>query len=232
MLKTIELNSSAAITAIQSALNKSTLGADLAPYIPTAKDGVWVAYRDSSGNLIADPWSGWGTTRTDALGVVVIEGTKRLVVALDEAQYLAWGSADGAGGATTATSKDTADADMDGKSNTSKIVASATYKNDGAAYAPGYCAAYSKTDPNGNGIAAGSWWLPSLGEIGIIWKHFERINAALGRIQGATLIRRTYYWSSTEHSASKAWRLSLGNGNRHPLAKTEIQNYVRPVTSF
>ena len=226
-MQKIELTSSSIITSIQDSLNLTDLGDDLAPYIPAIKSSVFVAYHDSSNNWLAIPWNSWTTTRTDAEAVVAIEGTHRIAIALDEATDYYWSSTTGSSGNSYITNKYTADEDFDGQTKTATIVASSTYSSDGAGYAPGYCHAYSTS-----GIAAGSWWLPSLGELGIIWKHFDEINAALARISGATQLTRTYYWSSTEYSASNAWHLYMYCGRRWSLAKTSTQRRVRPVTAF
>ena len=190
------------------------------------KSVVYVAYYDSNNNLSCTPWENWNTGRSGALGVAIIEGSKRLIVAVDEAT-LYWSSKTGSGGATTTTNKDTADEDYEGQSNTSEIVSSSSFSSDGSGYASGYCHAYSKGNK-----AAGSWWLPSLGELGMIWKDFEPINAALERISGATQLSRAGYWSSTEYSASDAWRLNMTNGLRWFYPKTTNQTRVRPVSAF
>ena len=226
MIQTIDIASAEVLEQIQAGLTESTLGPALAPYIPATMAAVHVAYRDSYNSLASTPWNQWSTSRDDAEGVVVMEGTQRIMVAIDEAN-LYWGSKQGSGGATTTTSKNTADLDFDGKENTAAIVASAAFKDDGAGYAPGYCYAYSK------GLTkAGSWWLPSLGQLGMIWKHFEAINAALDRIQGATKLTRSYYWSSTEYSSSSAWYLSVYTGGRWNTAKADAQRRARPVAAF
>ena len=225
-IETVEITDSSVITAIQNSLSKSGLGEAVAPYVPATKAMVHVAYRDDNNSLVCTPWNSWSTSRDDAEGVVVMEGTQRIMVAIDETN-LYWGSKQGSGGATTTTSKNTADLDFDGKENTAAIVASAAFKDDGAGYAPGYCHAYSK-----GLIKAGGWWLPSMGQLGMIWKHFEAINAALDRIQGATKLTRTTYWSSTENSAASAWNLNMNNGNRWNFPKEQYQRRVRPVAAF
>ena len=123
--------------------------------------------------------------------------------------------------------KTTADVDYAGQSNTSKIVASAAFAGDGEGYAPGYCAAYS----NG-GVTAGSWWLPSLGELGMIYEKYDAINAALKKISGATQLSRVSHWSSTEYSATYAWTLHFSYGLRWGNTKTAYKFRVRPVTAF
>lgn len=190
------------------------------------KSVVYVAYYDSNNSLVCTPWENWNTGRSGAVGVVIIEGSKRLLVAVDEAT-LYWSSKTGSGGATTTTSNDTADEDYEGQSNTSEIVSSSSFSSDGSGYAPGYCHAYSKGNK-----AAGTWWLPSLGELGMIWKYFEPINAALERISGSKQLSMERYWSSTEYSASNAWVLGMHNGRRGYGPKPTPQGRVRSVSAF
>lgn len=207
-------------------ISKQSLVSVAEELLQSYKSVVYVAYYDHNNNIVCTPWENWNTGRSGALGVVIIEGSKRLLVAIDEAT-LYWSSKTGSGGATTTTSKDTADGDYKGRSNTSEIVSSSSFSSDGSGYAPGYCHAYSKGNK-----AAGSWWLPSLGELGMIWKYFEPINAALARISGATQLSVVPYWSSTEHSASNAWNMNMGNGGRWHYSKATYQYRVRPVSEF
>lgn len=207
-------------------IGKSNLATDIASYIPTTKGEVWIVYLDSSKNKVLVPWEEWSTSRTDAVGVAIMSGGIRLLIAPHEST-LYWSSAVGSGGAVTTTVKAVADVDYAGQSNTSKIVASDAFAGDGDGYAPGYCAAYS----NG-GVTAGSWWLPSLGELGLMYEKFDAINAALAKINGATLLRRSPYHSSTEYSASSAWGMFFNSGYRAPNTKVAGSGRVRPVTSF
>ena len=191
--------------------------------IQSRKDEVRIAYYDTNNSLVTGDW----TSNVDnPIGVAVIDGGRRLLIAMDQLENKNWGSASGNGGATTTTSKETADQDFDGKSNTSNIMSSSTYKNDSTDYAVSYCHHYSKGKHG-----AGKWWLPSLGELGIIFKYFEPINNALAKI-GGTPLDRASYWSSTEASASNAWLLNLSNGNRGYYSKTTPQYRVRPVSAF
>lgn len=207
-------------------IGKSNLAADIANYIPSTKGEVWIVYLDSNKNNILVPWEQWTTSRTDAAGVAIMSGGRRLLIAPHESS-LYWSSVAGSGGAVTTTVRATADVDYAGQSNTSKIVTSAAFAGDGEGYAPGYCAAYS----NG-GVAAGSWWMPSLGELGMIYEKYDAINAALKKISGATQLSRIVYWSSTEYSATSAWNMNFGSGYRGRNDKTTGEFLVRPVTAF
>lgn len=207
-------------------IGKSNLAADIANYIPATKGEVWIAYLDNLNRIALIPWDQWSTSRTDAAGIAIISGGRRLVIAPHEA-LLRWGSTTGSGGAVTATTKEAADIDYAGKSNTGKITTSAAFSGDGEGYAPGYCAAYS----NG-GVTAGSWWLPSLGELGLIYEKLDAINVALAKISGATQIPTIGHWASTENSETSAWVMGISTGTRGTYSKTNNEFRARPVTTF
>lgn len=204
-------------------ISKADLVSVVEGLMQSRKDEVRIAYYDSNNNLATADWT---SSVSNPIGVAVIDGGRRLIVALDQQVSKKWGSASGSGGAVTTTNRDTADQDFDGKENTSKIMSSSTYKNDSTDYAVSYCHSYAK----GN-HGAGKWWLPSLGELGIIFKYFEPINNALAKIGGTPLDRATY-WSSTEYSTSNAWYLIMHNGYRGYNSKTSSQYRVRPVSAF
>lgn len=205
---------------------KTDLANALASFVPAIKGEVWIVYLDSDKNKFLIPWEQWSISRTDAVGVAIISSGRRLLIAPHESSF-PWSAVAGAGGAITTTSKATADVDYAGQSNTSKIVTSSAFAEDGDGYAPGYCATYS----NG-GLTAGSWWLPSLGELGLIYEKFSAINAALAKINGATKLERGPYHSSTEFSATHVWTLFFQSGFRGSSTKTTGKYRVRPVTSF
>ena len=74
-------------------------------------------------------------------------------------------------------------------------------------------------------------YIPSLGELYFILAHFTRINAALEAVGGEAL-RNDWYWSSTQYSATAAWRLSLSSGFAGDSAKATGRRRVRPVSAF
>ena len=98
-------------------------------------------------------------------------------------------------------------------------------------YAAGFCNKYSRTNANGKGLTAGRWWLPSMGEMAMIWANFDKINYALSKISGATQLQANWYWTSTQGSASNAWTLLLGAGGVDNHWKFN-QRWVRPVSAF
>ena len=74
------------------------------------------------------------------------------------------------------------------------------------------------------------WYIPAIGELYVMYLMKNQINKALEYI-GAELIKDTWYWSSTEYSATRAWYLYFSNGNFNTDNKT-VEYSVRPVSAF
>lgn len=81
-------------------------------------------------------------------------------------------------------------------------------------------------------MTAGKWWLPSLGEMMMIYANMTKVNYALSLINGADQLQETWYWTSTESSATGAWNLLLGNGYVNYYAKASDTYGVRAVSAF
>lgn len=125
--------------------------------------------------------------------------------------------------------------DWSGKANTAATIKAsrADAITNTAQYAPGYCNLYSRVNAKGEGLTAGKWWLPSLGEMMMIYANMTKINYALSLIAGATQLVETWYWTSTERSATGAWYLSLGDGNTGIWGtKASSTGRVRAVSAF
>ena len=218
-------------------------------------DGVFVMYhRNSDDWPLAARASDWPSLQSGgqiADGVLLVEGGKHVVIAPTEASTgLPWSSkptkgtgSDGSvsskgdgvniSGVTTTGNRLTAFADFTGKTNTDTIIKASSTTNitNTEAYAPGFCNKYSRANANGKGLLAGKWWLPSIGELTMIWANFDKINYALSKINGATQLQKTWYWSSTQYSAGSAWYLYLSDGYMYSLYKF-FQLRVRPVSAF
>ena len=196
-------------------------------------DGVFIMFHRNSDNypLMVKPhkWTSYQNSGEIAEGVVVVEGGKILVVAPTETS-LYWSSAAVSGGGKTTTDRLTALDDWTGKANTAAQITHTECS--GASYAPGFCAQYSRVNANGKGLTAGRWWLPSLGELMMIYANMRKINYALSLIEGATQLAETWYWSSTEYSAANAWGLYLGDGGAYLTTKATFQGRVRAVSAF
>lgn len=203
-------------------------------------DGVFIMYHGKSDNYprMVKPhkWTALQTSGEVADGVVIVEGGKVLVVAPTECDSagLLWSSAAMSGGAVTTTNRLNAMEDWAGKANTAAIIAKSTSSavNNTAAYAPGFCNLYSRVNANGSGLTAGKWWLPSAGELMMIYANMTKINYALSLITGATQLAETWYWSSTEYSATGAWALRLNTGSLNISTKASGKGRVRPVSAF
>ena len=202
-------------------------------------DGIFIMYHRKSDDypLMVKPhkWTNLQNSGEIADGVVVVEGGKILVVAPTEStSKLTWSSAAISGGGTTTTDRVTAMNDWNGKASTAKIIAASTASTvtNTAQYAPGYCNLYSRANANGKGLTAGKWWLPSLGEMLMIYANMTKINYALSLISGATQLAGDWYWTSTESSATGAWGLNLGDGTLIWRTKASSTHRVRAVSAF
>lgn len=74
------------------------------------------------------------------------------------------------------------------------------------------------------------WYIPAIGELYVMYLMKNQINKALEYI-GAELIKDTFYWSSTEYSATYAWNLFFIYGSFNYYNKTG-EFSVRPVSAF
>lgn len=197
-------------------------------------DGVFIMFHRNSDDypLAVKPhkWASYQSSGEIAEGVLVVEGGKMLVVAPTEAT-LTWSSAAVSAGGKTTTDRLTALDDWAGKTSTAEQVKHSECNT--TSYAPGYCHSYSRANANGKGLTAGKWWLPSMGELMVIYANMKKINYALSLISGASQLAENWYWSSTEASASNAWNLYLSDGLALNWGlKTTYQYRVRPVSAF
>ena len=196
-------------------------------------DGVFIMFHRKSDNyplaVKPDKWASYQNSGEIAEGVMIVEGGKILVVAPTEAT-LYWSSAAVSAGGKTTSDRLTALDDWAGKTSTAAQITHNECKTE--SYAPGFCASYERVNANGQGLTAGKWWLPSLGELMMIYANMRKINYALSLINGATQLAETWYWSSTEVSATHAWHLNLNYGLASGGTKATSQGRVRPVSAF
>ena len=232
-----------AITNASKATMEDAIRADIGQLY----DGVFIMFHRKSDNyplaVRVGSWASYQTSGEIAEGVLLVEGGRHLVIAPTEASSVKWSSkpvssSDMSGsvqisGVTTTGDRITALNDFAGRANTTAIINGSTSSNvtNTEDYAAGFCNRYSRTNANGNGLTAGRWWLPSMGEMTMIWANFDKINYALSKISGATQLQSTWYWSSTQNSAAIAWGLNLGDGIVNNNYKF-YQGRVRPVSAF
>lgn len=227
--------------------SKATMEDAIRTDIGQLYDGVFIMLHRKSDNFpIAVRVSSWALYQTGgeiAEGVLLVEGGKHLVIAPTEASSAKWSSkpvssSDMSGsvrisGVTTTSDRIVALNDFAGRANTTAIINGSTSSNvtNTEDYAAGSCNRYSRANANGKGLTAGRWWLPSMGEMAMIWANFYKINYALSKINGATQLQTAWYWTSTQNSTTGAWSLYLGGGYVNNLYKFN-QYRVRPVSAF
>ena len=208
--------------------------------LDSINNGIFIMFHRNSDNfpLMVKPykWPSYQNSGEIAEGVVIVEGGKILVVAPTESSSpLTWSSAAISGGGTTTGDRVTAMNDWNGKANTAATIKAsrADAITNTAQYAPGYCNLYSRVNAKGEGLTAGKWWLPSLGEMMMIYANMTKINYALSLIAGATQLVETWYWTSTDGSAPNAWYLNLYDGYTSGWrTKASDTGRVRAVSAF
>ena len=232
-----------AITNASKATMENAIRADIGQLY----DGVFIVFHRKSDDfplaVRVSYLASYQSSGEIAEGVLLVEGGRHLVIAPTEASSAKWSSkpvssSDTSGsvqisGVTTTGDRITALNDFAGRANTTAIINGSTSSNvtNTEEYAAGFCNRYSRTNANGKGMTAGKWWLPSMGEMSMIWSNFDKINYALSKISGATLLQANRYWTSTQRSASNAWYLGLGVGTMGYDWKFS-QGRVRPVSAF
>lgn len=215
------------------------------------EDGIFIMYHRTSDGypLMVKPhqWPSVESGGEVADGVVVFEGGRHLVVAPTQADALPWSSAavqadspnygndDNYAAEVSGNNRLAAMLDFNGRQHTDAAIkaSSSAHVTNTVSYAPGYCRAYSRANSKGKGLTAGYWWLPSVGELLMMYANKLKINYALSLIKGAQLLDTSWYWSSTENSSARAWFLSFGDGYlNHWYGKVGGKYRVRPVSAF
>ena len=183
-------------------------------------DGVYILHETLGVKTV----EGWNKKfNNGVIGILVIEDEHQLVVALEDApENLTWSEERKL---VNQPIKNTTDAKSD--FNGEEYCRNLNSPDFPAAY---YCSNYKKGNRN--------WYLPSSGELWLIYNHLEEIQNTLETVGGQKLITTwdegvPAYWSSTEYNAVYAWGLylidgSLGNG----YSKVSNINKVRPVSNF
>jgi hypothetical protein len=192
---------------------------------------VW--HRSNNDPLIChvNDWAYRESVGDYADGVCFWTGTRFLVVAPTEVE-LPWASASVTGGGVMTVDRVTAQLDWEGKANTAAQI---THEECASAdYAPGYCAAYSRINSRGHGIAAGNWWLPSVGELFLMYAYRYKIQYALSFITGAdvTLGKDKALWASTEYWSQNAWSVQMDGARLAVYNKSTDPHKVRPVSAI
>lgn len=202
--------------------------------LPNLADNVFIAYygKDWNSPKLAklEKWKELEAAGEIAAGVALVEGDKIMVIAPTDA-ILLWSSSAVEGGGTVATNVVDAVRDWNGKANTAAQILHDECNT--AEYAAGYCHKYSRGNANNQGLTAGKWWLPSIGELFMIFRNFKKVKYAMSLISGADQLREEWTWSSTEQNASNAWYLDFNDGSIGTyLEKFNGERHVRPVSEW
>ena len=193
-----------------------TTKADTA-FIP---NGVYILH-ETLGVRTVDSWN--PKNNNGVVGILLVEDDHKIVVATEDApERLHWSKKDKLVNEPIEKKKD-AKSDFSGEYYCRKL----NSPNYPVEY---YCKTYNK----GNR----SWYLPSSGELWMIYNHLEEVQNALSIVGGQKLITTwdegvPVYWSSTERGAEHAWYLNLRSGSLDCWgSKVGGIGKVRPVSKF
>lgn len=231
--------------------SKESMQAYLEQNMDKMYDGIFIMYhREGDGwPLMVTPvkWPRLEAGGQTADGVVIFEGGRHLVVAPTQADKLQWSSAevqadspnyrndDNYAAEVSENNRLAAMLDFNGRQHTDAAIraSSDAHVTNTAAYAPGYCRLYSRANSKGKGLTAGYWWLPSVGELLMMYANKARINYALSLIKGAQQLDASFYWTSTEGSSVSAWYMNFNDGDLNNwYSKVQGKFLVRPVSAF
>lgn len=184
-----------------------------------APDGVYIL-TEKENCILPDSWSDFKEKET-AIGIAVIEGEHKLVVALSGSESDIKLTEEYGRSITGKQyiNKDNAKKDWNGKENTR------LFAEKGNSPSAKYCLNYEC----GN-IKKGSWWLPSFGEMDLMYRNKKIIDVCLAICGGDTL-PGLWHWTNTEFSSHSAWILSWVNGDTN-IYYRYINNRVRPVSAL
>ena len=167
-------------------------------------DGVYICYNDGHNEL----YDG-NNPKDDVRGIGLVVGSHSLCVSLEDIDDTTLTNHDCESGYGKYVSDwDLARMDYDGAENTKHIQEIGTDIK----------------------LADGEY-IPSLGELYLIYLYKYKINDALSYVYGKQ-IANNRYWSSTEYSAQSAWNLNFIDGYQNFNVKSSLQYRVRPVSAF
>ncbi len=178
-------------------------------------DGVYILH-DTLGVKTVDGWN--SENNNGVVGVLVVEDGHKIVVALEDSpKNLCWSKKRKM---VNQPFDESEESDFNGEYYCQKLDS----PDFPAAY---YCKTYNKGGRN--------WYLPSSGELWLIYQHLEEIQNALSIVGGQKFVTVRgedipVYWSSTEDSAMYAW--AMGIGNIGWCNKIGDRYKVRPVSNF
>ena len=81
-----------------------------------------------------------------------------------------------------------------------------------------------------NSSGNNSWFIPSCGEMALLYLYKTKVNEALGKL-GSVALEDAEYWTSTERDGRSAWYINLSSGkvdNTGKLNKKK-RRYLREI---
>jgi hypothetical protein len=115
-----------------------------------------------------------------------------------------------------------------GEANTSIIIAAqVAIGDDRNTYAARICNELQITE---GGKTYGDWYLPSTGELNLMFQNKSTINAT-AKANGGSYFSSGWYWSSNESSFYNAWKYLFGSGTQYADMKSAVCR-VRAVRAF
>ena len=192
--------------------SKESVNQEAAPTTQSVMaDGIYLIKKTGSPVLFVP-----GCNKENCIAVGIKLGSKSIAVALKDA-------ADGEETTLTDSEDETdysgyidnttdAVADWNGENNTKHLIQIGLSDN-------------IKLDPG--------QYIPSVGELYLIYLHKKTLNKALEEVGGEP-IASDWYWTSTENSAAGAWFLYLSDGfmDNSPKSTYTYTYRVRPVSAF
>ena len=187
-------------------------GSDLVPDM-VYPDGVYILH-ETLGVRTVEGWN--PKDNKGVVGILVVEDDHKIVVALEDSpKKLIWSEERKL---VNHPIQDRGDVKSD--FNGEKYCRNLNSPEFPAAY---YCLNYDK--------GGRDWYLPSSGELWMIYRHLEEIQNALSIVEGYRL-DLDWYWTSSENTYYNAWFLTLNGGGISWDDKIYGNNKVRPVSNF
>lgn len=122
----------------------------------------------------------------------------------------------------TETNESLALCDFAGKTNSQNIILTKPTESTAAHQ----CAAYST-----EGFGAGSWFLPSCGQWGVVQLSRVKIDTSISATIGSDPLSGGSYWTSTQYNSNDAWIFGWVNGTKRGTTKSNSYT-VRPFCTY
>ena len=177
-----------------------------------------------------DDWPVSGKTPLGIVFYVDNSGAHGWAVSLNQSSCAQWSTSNSTATGPVYNTWRAAVRDMGGAANTERIKTLTSSSTHPAAWRPD---------------ASQGWYLPAIGQLGVLYGELVAVNAGLNRVGGTQITDgagsssatgNTYIWSSTEKSAASAYAMEVQDGQIGGINKTSPtsgKNYVvRAIIDF